>query len=175
MPPKNNMKNITLLPGVYCIDTEIRIGSTATFVINSLITDGTFPNSPGVFFYIKPGGSFRFNAGATVQLWGINQPSVDLDSTLGPYKGYLIYAAPDYTSGTPATCTINGGAVNMFKGTIYAPYCDLTINGGSGATGYQSQLVAYNVKFSGTSDIILNYNADSSPEFDIPLQVGLSR
>jgi hypothetical protein len=171
MPPKNNMKDITLQPGVYCIDTEIRIGSQDTFVINN----GTFPTTPGVFLYIKPGGSFTFNAGSTVQIWAINDASVAADSSLLPYKNYLIYAAPDYASGTPATCTINGGALSMFKGTIYAPYCNMTVNGGSGSTGFQSQLIGYKVKFSGTSDIYLNYDANSNPTWSIPLQVGLSK
>jgi len=175
MPPKPNMKNITLQPGVYCIDTEIKIGSQDTFIINSLITDGMIPSTPGVFLYIMPGGSFTFNAGSTVQLWGINEESVNADASLLPYQNFLIYAAPNYASGTPATCTINGGALSMFKGALYAPYCNLTVNGGSGSTGFQSQLIGYNVKFSGTSDIILNYDANSSPTWSIPLQVGLSK
>jgi hypothetical protein len=171
MPPKNNMKDILLEPGVYCIDTEIRIGSQASFIINN----GTFHSTPGVFLYLQPGGSFTFNGGSTVQIWGINQANVDLDSNLLPYKGFLIYAAPDYASGTPVNCTINGGALSMFQGTIYAPYCNITVNGGSGSTGFQSQIIGYNVKFSGTSEVILNYDSNSSPVWNIPLQVGLSK
>ncbi|MGE5463734.1 MAG: hypothetical protein ACM3PS_10285, partial [Syntrophothermus sp.] len=175
MPPKNNMKDITLQPGVYCIDTEIRIGSQDTFVINSLITNGTMPTTPGVFLYIKPGGSFTFNAGSKVQMWGINDASVAADPNLLPYKGFVIYAAPNYSNGTPATCTINGGSLTMLKGTIYAPYCNITVNGGSGATGFQSQLIGYNVKFSGGSEIILDYSTGSHPTWTIPLQVGLTK
>ena len=171
MPPKPNIKGITLQPGVYCIDQEIRIGSTDTFVIGG----GTFYSTPGVLLYLMPGGSFVFNGGSTVQIWGINQANVDADIALAPYKGFLIYAAPNYASGTPVNCTVNGGALSMFQGTIYAPYCNMTVNGGSGSTGFQSQLIGYNVKFSGTSDIILNYEADDSPTWNIPLQVGLSR
>jgi hypothetical protein len=180
MPPKPNIKEMILKPGVYCIDGEIRIGSQDKIYLQpSIITDGTFPNTAGVFFYIMPGAApknaFTFNAGATVQLWGINDASVGADSSLLPYKSFLIYSAPNYTNGGPDTCKINGGSLNMFKGTIYAPYCDLTINGGSGTTGFQSQLVAYNVKFSGGSEIILNYQANSSPTWEIPLHVGLNR
>ena len=167
MPPKSNMKNMRLQPGIYCIDGELTIGSQDTFVINDVITTGVLPTTSGVLLYIKPGGSFRFNAGSTVQLWGIK------DST-SPYFGYLIYAAPNY-SGTPVTCNINGGALSMFRGTIFAPYCNITVNGGSGSTGFQSQVIGYNVKFSGNSDIILNYDAGSSPVWTIPLQVGLTK
>lgn len=163
MPPKPNMKDITLQPGVYCIDTEIRIGSTDTFIVT-----GTFEVDPGVFLYIKPGGSFTFNGGSTVQIWGDHDPT-------SPYNGYLIYAAPDYSTGSPVTCNINGGSLSMFKGTIYAPYCAITMNGGSGPTGFQSQIIGYTVKFSGTSDIYLTYDANDTPSFTIPVQVGLTK
>ncbi len=171
MPPKPNMKDITIQPGVYCIDTEIRIGSTDTFII----PPGSFGSSPGVFLYIKPGGSFTINAGSVVQVWGINQANVDADITTKPYKGYLIYAAPNYASGTPATCTVNGGTTSEFQGTIYAPYCNLTVNGGSSPTGFQSQIIAYTVKFAGTSDVYLNYNAGTKPDLTIPVKVGLTK
>jgi hypothetical protein len=72
MPPKDNMKDVTLLPGVYCIDTEIRMRSTSTLVIIVRLRMEHFPTRPVFFSIIKPGGSFTFNAGATVQLWGIN-------------------------------------------------------------------------------------------------------
>jgi hypothetical protein len=170
MPPKPSMKNITLQPGVYCIDTEIRIGSTDTFIVS-----GTFPTDPGVFLYIKPGGSYTINGGSTAQIWGINDANIALDSTLEPYKNYLIYAAPNYFSGSPATCTINGGSTSWFKGTIYSPYCNVTINGGSGPTGFQSQVIAYTVKFAGTSDIYLTYDAGNEPSMNFPTQVGLSK
>jgi hypothetical protein len=171
MPPKSNMKDITLMPGIYCIDTDIKIGST-DFI---RVEEGTFGVTPGVFLYLKPGGSFTFNGGSEARLWNMTQAQVDADPTLAPYKPYLIYAAPDYASGAPATCNINGGSASAFKGTIYAPYCDVTMNGGSGPNGFQTQVIAFNVKFSGTSDIYLTYDADSSPEFGIPSQVGLNK
>lgn len=171
MPPRSNMKDITLKPGVYCIDSNITIGST-----DFIRVEGTFGVSPGVFLYLKPGGSFRFNGGSSAQLWNMTQAQVDLDPTrLTPYQKYLIYAAPDYSSGTPQTCNINGGSASAFKGAVYAPYCDVTLNGGSGPYGFQTQIIAFNVKFSGTSDIYLQYDANSTPDFYIPLQVGLNK
>lgn len=163
MPPNSNMKDITLKAGVYCIDTTMQIGST-----DLLRVEGTFGVDPGVFLYFEPGGSYTINGGSTVQLWGIH----DLAS---PYNGFLIYAAPNYATGTPATCNINGGSLSMFRDTIYAPYCNVTLNGGSGPNGFQSQVIGYTVKFSGTSDIYLSYNANTSPVWNIPLQVGLSK
>jgi hypothetical protein len=162
---------VILTPGVYCVGTEIRTNANEILKVNGT----TFGVGPGVFIYIKSGGSFTFNGGSGVQLWGINQPQVDADSDLEPYNGFLLYVAPNYASGTPATCTINGHTGDGFMGSIYAPYCNITINGTSGATGFQSQLVGYTVKFAGGSNVTLNYNASSAPVFEIPLQVGLSR
>jgi len=85
-----------------------------------------------------------------------------------------MYVAPDYASGTPPNCTINGGSTSGYQGMIYAPYCNLTINGNSGLV-VQSQLVGYTVDLSGASGVILNYDANSSPVWNIPLQVGLTK
>jgi hypothetical protein len=172
MPPNPNMTDITLDPGVYCIGSgDMRIGSKTTLRVAG---SGTFGVGPGVLLYFKPGGEFDIAGGSTVQLWGINQTNVNLDLDLESYKGFLIYAAPNYAE-VPVKCAINGGSDSDFKGTIYAPNCVLTLNGGSDDSGFETQLIAYNVDFSGTSDINLNYDAGSSPVWDIPLQVGLSR
>ena len=171
MPPKNNMTDVTLLPGVYCIDTTMRANAG-----DLLRVSGTPGSSPGVFLYFKSGGSFTFNGGSTVQLWGITQAQVDSDSSLAPYKNFLIYLAPDYASGTPTTCTINGNTNDQFIGTIYAPYCNMTLDGTSDPAGFQTQIIAYTVKFAGGANVILNYNDDSTPmtSWTIPLQIGLS-
>ncbi len=155
---------------MYCVGTEIRTNANKILTVS-----GTFGVTPGVFIYFKPGGSFTLNGGSGVQLWGINQASVDADADLEPYKGFLFYLAPNYTSGTPANCTINGHAGDAFMGSIYAPYCNITINGTSGSSGFQSQLIGYNIKFAGGSNIVLNYVAGNNGSLVIPLQVGLSR
>jgi hypothetical protein len=166
----SSWKNTVILtPGVYCVGTEIRTNSTEILTVS-----GTYGVTPGVLLYIKSRGSFTFNGGSGVQLWGINQASVDADEDLESYKGFLLYVAPNY-SGSPANCTINGHTGDSFMGSIYAPYCNITINGTSGASGFQSQLVGYNVKFAGGSNVVLNYDAGSAPVFESPLQVGLSR
>jgi hypothetical protein len=49
------------------------------------------------------------------------------------------------------------------------------MNGASGETGFQSQLIGWEVTFSGGAEIYLNYDGDNSPTWPIPLQVGLSK
>jgi hypothetical protein len=166
MPPKPSMSSITLQPGVYCIDTTIRANAGDILKVAA--------GTPGVFLYVKPGGSFTFNGGATVQLWGIN---ADNGSSLAMYKNFLIYLAPNYASGTPTTCTLNGNSADLFTGMIYAPYCNVTIDGTSGSSGFQTQIIGYTVKFSGGANVTLNYDASSNPlsSLTVPLQVGLTR
>jgi hypothetical protein len=174
MPPRPNIKNTTLRPGVYCIDTTMRTNAG-----DVLKVEGTWgsPPPPGVFLYFKPGGSFTFNGSSTVQLWGINQANIDIDPSVAVYKDFLIYLAPNYASGTPTNCTINGNTYDQFVGTIYAPYCSMTIDGTSDPAGFQTQIIAYTVKFAGGANVILTYNDDSTPmsSWTVPLQVGLSK
>jgi hypothetical protein len=168
MPPRSNMKDVTLQPGVYCIDTGMQIGATDKFRVS--------PGAEGVFLYIKPGGGFMVNGQADVNLWGINQANVDADASLAPYKGYLIYAAPNYAldpSSLP-NCKINGGSTSTYEGTIYAPYCNIILNGGSGMT-LNSQLIGYTVDMTGASGVTINYIGGNQPLWNIPLQVGLAK
>lgn len=165
IPLSGKWKNIILNPGVYCIDSSLNSP-------DSLIVT---PGAAGVFIYIKAGGSFTFNGGSVVKLWGINQENINADATVTPYNHFLLYVAPNYASGTPSTCLMNGNANDMFVGTIYAPYCDVTLSGTSGPSGFQTQIVGYTVKFSGTADVILTYNDDDNAfdEWTVPQQVGL--
>jgi hypothetical protein len=172
MPPRSNMNDVTLQPGVYCIDTTMRTNAG-----DLLRVAGTPGVSPGVFLYFKPGGSFTFNGGSTVRIWGINDANIALDASVTPYKGFLMYLAPDYASGTPTTCTLNGNTNDKFIGTIYAPYCNVTLNGTSDPSGFQTQIIAYTVKFAGGANVILNYDQNATPmsTWTIPLQVGLTK
>jgi hypothetical protein len=170
--------NIVLTPGVYCIGSTLSANSDEVITVS-----GTFGVDPGVFLYFKPGGSFTFNGGSGVQLWGINDANVILDSSLIKYKDFLMYLAPDYSGASPANCKINGHSGDpdlgttgdAFKGTIYAPYCNITLDGTSDPSGFQTQLIGYTVKFAGGANVYLTYNDDSSPAWNIPLQVGLTK
>jgi hypothetical protein len=128
----------------------------------------TISGTDGVFIYIRSGGSFTFNGGSVINLWGISDVS-------SPYNGFLMYVAPDYSSGTPVTCKLNGNTDYALKGTIYAPFCDVTINGTSNTGNFQSQVIGYTVNMAGTADIVLNYNSGNTAVWNIPLQVGLSK
>lgn len=169
MPPRPNIQNTTLLPGVYCIDTEIRTNAGDVLTVS-----GSFPSSPGVLLYIRSGGSFTMNASSTINIWGINQASVDGDSSLSSYKGFLIYAAPNYALTTPPNCKLNGNTDYALSGTIYAPYCAITIDGTSNTGSFLSQVIGYTVNMAGTANVLLDYTSGDNAVWQIPWQVGLS-
>jgi hypothetical protein len=171
LPPHGQTKkNLVLEPGVYCVGFSMDSSGLDSFTIKP----GTYGDANGVFIYIKPGGGFTFNSSTSTTLWGINQAAVDANSSLSAYKGYLIYAAPNYSldpSSLP-NCKINGGSTSQYQGSIYAPYCNVFVNGNSGMV-LNSQVIGYTVDLTGASGIILNYESDDQPYWTIPLQVGL--
>jgi len=144
--------NQIMTEGIYCVDDLIKLNDQNLTLIGS-----------NVLIYIRNGSGFSFEGG-TIQLTG-RQDGYS-------YAGYLIIVESDF-SGMPEACKIDGNVNNIFTGTIFAPYCDMTINGTGGQTSYSSQIIAYTVKITGTSGVNLYYtqsdNAESSP------QIGLMR
>jgi Flp pilus assembly protein TadG len=149
-----NNKDIELAPGVYCVDSDIH-WSGATF--NSL--DG----SSGVTIYIKSGHTFNTS---------INSPITLNASTSGEYKGYLIIL--DGNMNSIQNCTINGGSYLEMNGTIFAPYCNITINGdNSTSSDFNAQVIGWNVKLNGNNTINFNYDPNNTPT--VKRRVGLMR
>jgi Flp pilus assembly protein TadG len=138
-----NNKNIILMPGVYCVDSDIS-WSGATF--ESL--DG----SSGVTIWVTYGHGISIN---------INSP-IDLDpSSSGDYQNYLFVVEGDQSS--IQSCTINGGSYLEIDGLIFAPYCNITINGdNSSESRFNAQLVGWNIKLNGGNVINFNYNPDKT-------------
>ena len=141
-------------PGVYCVGKDIKWQGT-TFT--------SLDGSSGVTIYIKSGFDFTLN---------INSPIVLNAPTSGDYQGYLIIQ-----EGTPTniqSCTINGGAYLDIYGLIFAPYCNITVNGGSDPTAeINAQLVGWDIKINGTTTI--NFNYDPSNQVKIKRKVGLMK
>ena len=137
---------ILMLPGVYCVHHVIKLTDQNLWLIGKDIT-----------FFIRAGYDFNINGG-----------KVTLDAPdEGDYKGYLMIVEPDYgdpvLSTQPLSCIINGGSENTFEGAIFAPYCDITINGTSENTGLSSQIIGYTVKIDGGGTVNFSYDADKNP------------
>jgi hypothetical protein len=139
--PQN--KNIYLEPGVYCVGKDISwSGSTFKSI------DGT----SGVTIYLTSGNKFSMN---------INSPIKLNASSSGDYAGYLIIQDGDMSS--IENCTINGGSYLDMNGTIFAPYCDITINGDNSTQSlFNAQIVGWNIKLNGNNVITFTYDPESN-------------
>lgn len=148
-------KDIVMDPGIYCVGKDIKwSGQTFTSL------DG----SSGVTLYLKPGVDFNLNINSPIKLYASNSGS--------DYDGYIIIQAGTHTS--IGSCTINGGSYLDIEGTIYAPYCNITVNGGSEPTAeINAQLVGWDLKLNGNN--IINFNYDPSKVVHIKRRVGLMR
>lgn len=155
-PPKSGggitvRDNMFMYPGIYCVNNVVKLTD------QHLILNGT-----EVLLYIRPGYDFSIQNGE----FHLTAP------TSGEYAGYLIIVASDFT-GSPETCKIDGNANDSYTGTIYAPYCNLTINGTANSTAYNGQIIGYEVKINGTSNISFTYDEDKNGT--VKRKVGLMR
>jgi len=154
LPPANAQGNkIELVSGNYCVSKVLKATNQIVYM-----------HGHDVFFYIQPGGDFSLQGGEA----HLDPP----DS--GTYKGLLIYVATNFT-GSPTNCIINGNSNDEFTGTIYAPYCNLQVNGTSGPNGYQSQIIAYTITLNGSNTLYIQYDPNKNAEDRLPAETGLIR
>lgn len=170
---------IYMKSGVYCIDPPMSQDLSWSPIAASLLNGSTDPaanrfqdssdpdyqnfNPDGVTLYIRSGGGFTINASSPTYLDA---------STSGDYQGYLIILEGTHTD--IQSCNITGGADIDINGLIYAPYCDITVNGQAGeAAAINAQLIGWDIKVNGNNEIQFNY--DPSNEVIISSQVGLMK
>jgi len=160
-PPKkddedNNLENhIYMQPGVYCVDSVLKLNTEQLHLYGDDIT-----------IWIRAGSGFTINGGI-VELMASND---------GDYAGYLIIVEPDY-SGAVTACTLEGNAQNHYVGAIYAPHCNVTINGTADTPpdGIDSQIIGFNVTVNGTSNLTINYDDDNNPAVVDPPKTGVAK
>ena len=145
-------------PGTYCVSDVIRWNQDKFVLVGH-----------NVILFIRSGYDFQFTGGI-----------IDIDAPdTGPYAGYLIVVEPDYgnplLSAAPEACVINGSTNNYYEGTIFAPYCDCTIDGGSAPTGFNSQVLCYTVKITGNSTINFTYDAGDNGKIVDPPKTGVAK
>ena len=148
-------KDIIMDPGVYCVGGNIK-WSGATF--DSLT--GT-----GVTIYLKRGYTFSLTIDSPIKLYAPKNTGSD-------YDGYLIIQ-----DGTPANikdCNITASTKIYLEGTVFSPYCNITVNGGSDPYAeINAQLVGWNLKVNGNT--IINFYYDPELVVKVKNKVGLMR
>jgi hypothetical protein len=157
---------IVMNPGVYCVDSVLKQSSNPVHVYGDDVT-----------IYVRAGNNITVNGGV-VQLRATNgdgAPYAPYGTSNEVYKGYLFIAEPDY-DGSVTSCTFEGNAINIYVGAIFAPHCDITING-NGETppeGIVSQIIGFNVKINGSTNLTINYDPDLSPVIIDPPKTGIT-
>ena len=146
IPPAAATQNrIIMAPGNYCVYEVLRVTNSTRLL-----------QGQNVFVYIKHGriSPLSIQGGEMI----MDAPDV------GDYQGLLFYIDPGPIANgayvdSPDNCVINGGADDSFTGSIIAPNCSFTINGGGNPDGFHAQLIAYEVKLDGNNDLTFTYDA----------------
>jgi hypothetical protein len=144
------------IPGVFCVDGDITWGS------NSNSSDFTTLTGSDVTIYVTSGNRFNIT-GSNIT---ISAPDT------GDYAGYLFIVDSNF-SGQAPDCHVAGNAGNVYTGTIFAPYCDVIINGNSTTASYDTQIIGYTVTINGGAITTLYYDASNNAESDP--KIGLMR
>ncbi len=148
-------KDIIMDPGTYCVGKSIHWSGNTFYSL-----DG----SSGVTIYLKPGVNFDLSINSPITLYAQHSGS--------DYDGYIIIQAGTNTS--IGSCTINGGVYLDLEGTVFAPYCNITVNGGSDPTAeINAQLLGWDLKLNGNNTI--NFNYDPYNKAKVKSKVGLMR
>jgi len=140
--------NVKLLPGIYFIDNarlRFKNGSTAIGEGVTFILKG---DKAG--FSVESGSRVKFSAPKT-----------------GDFKGLVIFQ--DVNSTSPASSfpvgksAFKGGSAMEFLGTIYLPASDISVgNSGMNTLAPATSFIGYNVKFEGSSEVIVAVNSAAS-------------
>ncbi|TPJ32638.1 pilus assembly protein TadG-related protein [Mesorhizobium sp. B2-8-3] len=134
--------NITLSPGVYVVQGDLKINAGAVI------------QGSDVTIFMAGSNTISMNGNATVTLAA---------PTTGTYSGVLFYG--DRT-GTAAQSTFNGTATSLLTGAIYFPRQQVNYLGNFSGKNGCTQVVADTVQWSGNSTI--NQDCSSLGMKDIP-------
>jgi hypothetical protein len=173
-PPKKEQPlgalydNVIMKSGIYCVGETVKL-SDRNLILES---EGRLdPAAGGVTIWIRSGFGFQLEGG---EFHLKAQPT-------GPYANYLfIVEPPPYDTypdgwGMPEACRINGGSEDEFQGGIFAPYCNVKINGSAGNVGFDAQVIGWTVEITGGAGLNFTYDADKNPVDVKPPQIGVTK
>ena len=162
----NGFDHVKYLPGLYCVQN---IGSNTT---SSLDITGA-----GVTFYMMD-STFSFKFKSSAGSLGASAPVADASQPWTvTYAGMLMFSnstTPNpYGGGTcPQQLDLRGSSTTPVVGTIMMPGACISWLGNTGGAA-QTQVIAWDMYFSGNTDASFNYSANSIYNHSYPGQVGL--
>jgi hypothetical protein len=138
-----------LEPGIYCISGDFNLNG------NDSLTGSD------VLLYFQSGGNITLNGNSTIQLSAKNTGQKGQGAY--PWDGLLIYVDPrNYVSYPNCNWKLNGTSDSSLVGSLYAPTCDIELNGTAGTETYHSQIVGYTIDLGGTQDLYMVYDSDEN-------------
>jgi Flp pilus assembly protein TadG len=168
--------NYTFAPGNYCFNGNVTFngGSITANNVNFRMNSGAFSTNgnnvftcSGVIFHSTGGSGISFNGGSVNNCTGItfymesggvqwngNVGNTFTAPTSGVYKGLLVYLP----YGNSSSININGNSGSQFTGSIIAVSSEITLNGNGNTTGLHTQILGYEIKFSGNGTNKIHYN-----------------
>ncbi len=146
--PPSGTGTTNLPSGVHCVNGNFRLNG------NDVLT-GT-----GVTIVMES-GEVHLNGNGELNL---SAP------TSGATKGLLLYMPMSNSN----TIKINGNSQQTLRGTIFAPASNITMLGTADTGAFQTQVVGYQVKFSGTFDGLIEYNNEQNYNVSIPPLIELA-
>jgi Flp pilus assembly protein TadG len=143
-------KTVKMSPGIYCLTSGIdKIQGDLTSDLNG---NGSQDAGEGVMIYILPSVT-----GTILDMSA--QANIHVDAMqAGDWKGMVMYYGMTVPCSSIGSGTINGGGSTSITGTIFMPCVSLKINGNSGTTALNSQVVANTVELNGTGDVYIQYD-----------------
>jgi Flp pilus assembly protein TadG len=138
--------SLTLAPGLYCVS-------------NGVSVNGGIINGSGITFYMT-GGDFSIAGNVEVNLAAPFGLPEDVSPAI---PGMLIYQADGHTG----DISMQGNTVSSYLGTVFAPTGSIYAGGTSSTMPtLNTQLVGWNVKVHGTTEIDINF--DTSENYSSP-------
>ncbi|NNC91127.1 MAG: hypothetical protein HKN80_01405, partial [Acidimicrobiia bacterium] len=143
---------ITLQPGIYVITGEIKLAKSPAAGESSLFGEDVMlyfacssypvPCSTG-----EGGAQFASSGGAAVDLSG--RTGADAD-----FAGMVVY----FDRNNASQISLTGSSATSVDGTIYAKSGTVSLTGPSGVSTFSAAIVANNVKKTGDSAIVLDFD-----------------
>lgn len=134
--------------GVYCMLGDFKVGA-GWEITTDVNGNGTYDYvTEGVLIYLPTGG-VTINGSSYLTLHAISDPTAPEDLQ------NLLFFLP---LGNDSTVNINGSSSSEFTGSVWAPSSLVSLEGSSGGTDINGQVMALSIALSGDGNLTVTYN-----------------